>query len=120
MYFDTVNVSNISYERTSIKDVKMPLPLFTFMSGHSFTVYNVTAKDVYGPVLAAQEVMNQNFTDCAFENMSSSQNLLENFQNILLTLRNDNPRALGLKPDNPNNIYVDNFNVNVTKNLILN
>jgi len=113
MGLDTVNISNLYSERTSVQDVKLPLPLLTFIRGHSVTAYNVTAKDVYGPVLATQDVMKQNFTDCTFSNMSSSQSLIGNHQNILLILNTNDPGTLGLNPNNPMNIYVNNFNLNV-------
>lgn len=111
---DTVTVSNLHFERTSIKDVTILTPLFTFQVGHSLTMINVTAKDVYGPVLYALWVMNLNFTDCTFNNMSSSQDL-ENtkFQNILVISKGELPATVGLNPKNPDNTYLNNFNVNV-------
>ncbi len=112
-YLDTVTVSNIHFERTSIKDVTLLIPLFYVTIGHSLTMNNVTAKDVYGPVILTQDVMNQNFTDCVFNNMSNSQDIDTQSQNILMISKDNKPSTQGLNPNNPDNIYINSFNVNV-------
>lgn len=113
IYLDTLNVSNINYERTTIQNVNLPLPLISAMSGHYFNVNNLTAKDVIGPVLNAQNIMSENFTDCTFNNLSSSQDIDANYQNILYIVKTDDPATIGLNANNPDNIYVNNFHVNV-------
>ncbi len=112
-FFDRVTVSSLHFERTSIMDVTMLVQLFSFTTGHSLTMNNVTAKDVYGPVLYTKDIMNQNFTDCVFTDMSSSQDIDGGYQNILMISKDDEPSTLGLNPKNPDNIYLNNFNINV-------
>jgi len=89
------------------------------MVGHSFTANNVTANNVYGPIFQFQDVMAQTFTDCNFNNMTSSQSLDIDKQSIAYIYKVNDPTKKGLDPTRPQFALFDNFNVNVKKKVFI-
>lgn len=112
---DTVNISNVYLEGLSMKDVKVTYPAFYFSLGHSMNVYNLTAKNVSGPLIQTVNVLAQNFSTFSLTNMYASQQLKTSFQGVIFIAKVENVAQKGLDVRKSLNTYLDNINLNVSK-----
>lgn len=108
---DTYNIANISLEGLTTKDVTITQPAFRINSGHSMSLYNITANNITGPLFQISDVMAHNFSKINFNNMyiskkdSSDNYFIFYFSKITLVKK-------GLNTSKPRDTYIDNFNLN--------
>jgi len=75
------------------------------------SVYNLTAKNVTGPIFQTVDVLAHNFSTLSFNEMYTSQELKKALQSVIYFSKINNLAAVGIDLSRPKDTFFDNVNL---------